>query len=70
MRQAPPTTYFDSPVHRDTPLPGNRDLVSHGHRVEGVAPKVTHVAVFDYADGSQREFNGAWTLTRPSNLAT
>ena len=51
----------------DRPLPQNRDLTAHSLRVEGAIPKITHVAVFDYEDGSQREFDGAaWTVTRPS----
>ena len=54
----------------DRPLPQNRDLASHTLRVEGAAPKITHVAVFEYGDGSQREFDGsAWTVTRPSREA-
>ena len=51
----------------DRPLPQNRDLISHSLRAEGAGPKVTHIAVFDYEDGSQREFDGsAWTVTLPS----
>lgn len=55
----------------DRPLPQNRDLTGHALRIEGAAPKITHIAVFDYADGSQREFDGAaWTVTRPSRKAS
>ena len=67
MRLAPPTSYFDSPASREVAFPQNRDLTTHALRAEGASPKITHIAMFAYADGSCREFDGStWTLTQTS----
>ena len=50
---------------KDAVRPQNGDLVAACVRAEGVFPRVRHIAVFDYADGSQREFDGeSWKVTR------
>ena len=48
--------------------PIQRDMISHHIRSTGEFPRTQYIAIFTYADGSVREYDGReWKLTRKSH---
>lgn len=54
-------------MQKDSIIPSGCDMLTHTLSTSGDFPSVVHTVTFDYADGSQRTYDGAnWRLTKPS----